>query len=497
MSISVKISQLNDGGNISSQDYIPAARGVDTVKIPAQQIVVNASNIGVGSGQVFSGLATGAGSSLLFRTLSGVDGVVVSNQGNTLVISASGQNPVRTAITGNGTTRTFAVGGTTSINPNNFRVDIDGVLQEPTADYSIVGTNIVFVDPPPNGSKVTVISNNLVRAFDIIPSDGSVTPQKLNLLSGNVGIGTNTPGANLQVIGSSTTQPAVIITGNTSTYWPQTSIWFNDTAVGGRSYSIGNGGTTGSFTIADQTAGQARLTIDSSGNVGIGVTNPDTLLQINGASNTTQTWNGGTNFIKLAAGGSWSEQCIAFQESTTNVGAKIGVKNEANGAYGIVFANRPNTSTTSALVERMRIDSSGNVGIGTTFPQQALHVQGNVRVGDATLTQPSGNAPMFACRAWVNFDGTGAIGTNQTIRSSGNVSSVFKDGNGNYRVFFATHMPDTNYAAIATSGDGVGTTFAESTATTERNTNYVRVYTGNAGASSAFNRSEISVVIFR
>jgi hypothetical protein len=120
-----------------------------------------------------------------FRTLSGVDGLAIGTSGSTLVISASGQNPVKTSITGNGSTTTYAINGATSVNPNNYRVDIDGVLQEPLNDYTISGSNIVFTSAPPNGSKVTVISNNLVRAYDIIPSDGSVTNVKV---AGDAGI---------------------------------------------------------------------------------------------------------------------------------------------------------------------------------------------------------------------------------------------------------------------------------------------------------------------
>jgi microcystin-dependent protein len=179
MAISVKISQLNDGGSISSADYIPAARGADTVKVNAQQFVVNGSNIGIGPGQLFSGTSSGAGTTMQFRTLSGADGITVGTSGNTLVVSASGQNPVKTSLTGNGTTTIFAINGANSINANNYRVDIDGVLQEPLTDYTINGSNIVFNPAPPNGSKVTVVSNNLVRAYDIVPSDGSVTIAKL------------------------------------------------------------------------------------------------------------------------------------------------------------------------------------------------------------------------------------------------------------------------------------------------------------------------------
>lgn len=49
---------------------------------------------------------------------------------------------------------------------------------------------------------------------------------------------------------------------------------------------------------------------------------------------------------------------------------------------------------------------AGNVGIGTTSPTEKLHIAGNFRIGDAVLASPSGTAPLYACRSWVNFDGT-------------------------------------------------------------------------------------------
>ena len=65
-------------------------------------------------------------------------------------------------------------------------------------------------------------------------------------------------------------------------------------------------------------------------------------------------------------------------------------------------------------------------------------------------------ATAYGCRAWVNFDGTGTTGTNQTIRASGNVASVYKTSTGNYTVNFATAMPDANYAVSVTSSGGNG-----------------------------------------
>jgi hypothetical protein len=64
--------------------------------------------------------------------------------------------------------------------------------------------------------------------------------------------------------------------------------------------------------------------------------------------------------------------------------------------------------------------------------------------------------PVYACRAWVNFNGTrnatdtGAStnGANVFIRASGNVASVLKNGVGDYTITFTTAMPDANYAVV-------------------------------------------------
>lgn len=62
----------------------------------------------------------------------------------------------------------------------------------------------------------------------------------------------------------------------------------------------------------------------------------------------------------------------------------------------------------------------------------------------------SGNAPVYACRAWVSFNGTGSV----TIRGSGNVSSITDNGTANYTVNFTTAMPNANYSAVASSCAG-------------------------------------------
>lgn len=60
----------------------------------------------------------------------------------------------------------------------------------------------------------------------------------------------------------------------------------------------------------------------------------------------------------------------------------------------------------------------------------------------------AGAAPLFACRAWVNFNGTGVV----AIRASGNVSSITDNGVVDYTVNFTTAMADANYAAVGMAG---------------------------------------------
>ena len=74
-------------------------------------------------------------------------------------------------------------------------------------------------------------------------------------------------------------------------------------------------------------------------------------------------------------------------------------------------------------------------------------------IGSATTPTPSGNAPLYMCRAWVNFNGTGTV----AIRASGNVTSITDNGTGDYTVNFTTAMTDANYAAV-----GIGPNIANS-----------------------------------
>jgi hypothetical protein len=65
-----------------------------------------------------------------------------------------------------------------------------------------------------------------------------------------------------------------------------------------------------------------------------------------------------------------------------------------------------------------------------------------------------GTAPVYAARAWVNFNGTGTV----AIRASGNVSSITDNGTGDYTVNFTTAMPDANYGFTTNTYPGTSLT---------------------------------------
>lgn len=68
-------------------------------------------------------------------------------------------------------------------------------------------------------------------------------------------------------------------------------------------------------------------------------------------------------------------------------------------------------------------------------------------IDSAQFATVSGTAPIYPCRAWVNFNGTGTV----AIRGSGNVTSITDSGVGLYDVNFTTAMPDANYAPVVTA----------------------------------------------
>jgi hypothetical protein len=103
------------------------------------------------------------------------------------------------------------------------------------------------------------------------------------------------------------------------------------------------------------------------------------------------------------------------------------------------------------------ITTTGTISIDSTV----VTLTGTQTLTNKTLTTPnidsaqfatvSGTAPIYPCRAWVNFNGTGTI----AIRGSGNVSSITDVGVGDYTVNFSTAIVDANYSAFAAGDSSV------------------------------------------
>lgn len=98
-----------------------------------------------------------------------------------------------------------------------------------------------------------------------------------------------------------------------------------------------------------------------------------------------------------------------------------------------------------------------------------------------TALNASGSAPIYACRAWVNFNGTGTV----AIRASGNVSSITDNGVGDYTVNFTTAMQDANYAVTAASGAANALlTYSATVFVKAQTTASVTIYTGTHSTNS-------------
>jgi len=113
------------------------------------------------------------------------------------------------------------------------------------------------------------------------------------------------------------------------------------------------------------------------------------------------------------------------------------------------------------------------------------------RTAIADVLNAAGSAPLYACRAWVNFNGTATV----AIRASGNVSSITDNGAGNYTINFTTAMSDANYSTVVTVG-GTSGIVSGGTDNIIAAVGSVDIFTFIAG-SSPTDCSRISVAIFR
>ena len=175
-----------------------------------------------------------------------------------------------------------------------------------------------------------------------------------------------------------------------------------------------------------------KMRIDSSGNVGIGTTSPAQLLEINkGASG-----GGSLDIAQFTAqdttGTNATNPRVILSGRNTagsfNIGAVQGVNTVANGG-ALVFQTTP---TSGSLTERMRIDSSGNVGIGTSSPTNLLDLYNATSA--VINVQGDSSTAIFASRYGTNTAAP-VLGM-QKYRGSYGSPSIVSSGDNTGRVIF-------------------------------------------------------------
>jgi hypothetical protein len=217
----------------------------------------------------------------------------------------------------------------------------------------------------------------------------------------SLGIGTTSPAQTLDINGIAQIQTA---TGSTRKLRLKDSVSSEYFDIG---VSISSGQP--SFTVSD--GADERMRIDSSGNVGIGTTSPVsstgyTSLTLNNATNSGYLVleNNGTNKMDMYVSG-------GTEATLRGVGVPLSL--QATGANVMTF------DTNSS--ERMRIDSSGNVGIGTGSPTNLLHLDSGTGTTAWAKFENNTNYGYIGydnADAWLFYNGTTE---RMRIDSSGNV----------------------------------------------------------------------------
>jgi hypothetical protein len=290
-------------------------------------------------------------------------------------------------------------------------------------------------------------TTTLTRAYWTIGSSSDATGYTYSngiilLKNGNVGIGTISPYAfdttatklHVKNTGSSGSLSEIArfegssdADGSGGTIRLGTS---NDRGIyfeGGRTGSVPYGkiGTTeydGTKTLA--------ITLDNTGNVGIGTTSPSQKLEVIGddVSGPSITWK-------------QTNRRSGYLYSDT---AGVGIYDTALNNAGIYLANNSRMDFRVNGSERMRIDSTGNVGIGTTSPQQKLQVASpsytSVVLGASYLSTNNNNffeVGILANDGYLNLRNSGVV---STVHIDSDGDSYFNGGN----VGIGTTSPETN-----------------------------------------------------
>ena len=272
------------------------------------------------------------------------------------------------------------------------------------------------------------------------PSHTGASQERMRIdASGNVGIGTPTPGAKLEVSGDARIG------------------WISESKDG---LWLSNSHTSGVYAnspfIQGVTSGFAPKNISlnpGGGNVGIGTTSPSEKLEVNGNILLGATWSGGS-IHKILGDSASGYKSIQWHYDNLPSGTQI------------IDNNSIGFSVNSAL--RMKIISNGNVGIGTTSPNYKLEVNGTSHFTSEMTIQTDTYKTHFG------------YGTNGDIylRSSENAGKVIlQDTGGN--VGIGTDSPSEKLEVVGTIK------CSNSSYCSKRDSQHFDTYTSNGSTGSA------------
>ncbi len=283
------------------------------------------------------------------------------------------------------------------------------------------GINVTATSAPSailhvNGSSTASASTALFRAGNASPTGPVLDVQNstnVSLMvvsgSGNVGVGTGTYTARLTVSGSSTTTTPTMIV---------------------REGVVSPTAGVGVFDVQNS-AGTSLLFVSGSGNIGIGTAAPSNTLQLGLSSVVSQDANTmylGSNFTGTATG--------------NFIGSAWALQQYFDRSNGIISFRRSSTSGTAGNAitwsESARIDSSGNIGVGTATPSSVftrmltLYNAGSAGISFSSTNHyaigANGNFLQFydvtngATRAIIDVTGNFGIGNSTTTSARFQVS---------------------------------------------------------------------------
>jgi hypothetical protein len=289
--------------------------------------------------------------------------------------------------------------------------------------------------------------------------------------SGNVGVGTSSPGANLEVRSSSDVQIKAVKTGTAQLNIGADSLayLYSDSAMAFRVGGSGNG--------------TERARIDSAGNLCVGSTSPGNAATLNVSVGNPGTTTGGLQLWSTTS----TAHYVQFGDSASGADPYRGFVGYTHASDALLFG--------TATAERMRIDSAGNVGIGTSAPNTRLTVDTLSGLGN-TVNQHITMGRGTTVRAW--------LGTNKDTPTDNVSALVFGvdatermriDSSGNLLVGTTSTSIAGGVNAIAFETPSGGFVRSSTTGTGERT--HFAFYNGNglngsittSGSSTAFNTS--------